>query len=67
MAAMLALENGDGFDGAAVFGKPLKLGEEEGDDEDAGLLSTNSHIPKLQLISLNQSFKNLMRKSTLTF
>ena len=65
---MLALEKGDdGFDGAAVFGNPLKLGEEEGDDVEAGLLSTYSHIPKLQLISLNQSFKNLIRKSTLTF
>ena len=67
MAAMLAFENGDGFDGAAVFAGVLKLGEGEEETDEAGLLSTSSHIPKLQLISLNQSFKNLMRKSTLTF
>ena len=69
MAATLALENGDALDGAAGLGEPLKLGdkEEEDEEEEEGLLSTSSHIPKLQLISLNQSFKNLIRKSTLTF
>ena len=67
-AAMFAFENdGVGFGGGLGLAAALKLGEEEGEDEEAGLLSTSSHIPKLRLISLNQSLRNLIKKSMLTF
>ena len=67
-AATFAFENGVGFDGGGLgLAAAFKLREEEGEDEEAGLLSTSSHIPKLRLISLNQSLRNLIKKSMLTF
>ena len=41
--------------------------EEEGDDEEDGLFPINVPIPKLRFNDENHSFKNFMRKSTLTF
>ena len=46
----------------------LKLeGEETEEDEEGFLCSTNFEIPKSLDISENQSLRNLMRKSVLTF
>ena len=42
--------------------------EEDDDEEEEGdLVSTNALIPKLWFKDENHSFKNLTRKSTLTF
>ena len=59
MAATLAFENGDDFDGAAVFGEPLKLGREEEDDvAGADLGCNNAPIPNLRFNVEYQSLRN---------